>query len=144
MSLKKIAAILFVVIGIVSIIMSFEAYDLPTGGYESSSAYGGDAYTGIQNAAAQTANNVRYVTEAVGYVGGSLLMVTGLILIAVGVNTWPGSLNLQGLGLPFGQANAPTQDAPVQDAPADVFCPNCGAAQQPGTVFCANCGSKIN
>ena len=139
MSLKKIAAILFVIIGIVAIVMSFEAYDLPTGGYESSSAYGGDAYTGIQNAAAQTANNVRYVTEAVGYVGGSLLMVTGLILIAVGVNTWPGTLNFQGLGLPVGQ-----QEAPVQDAPADVFCPNCGTAQQPGTVFCANCGSKIN
>jgi len=45
-----------VVLGIIAIIFgsSVSYY----GGYEHENAYGGDAYTGIQNAAAQTANNV--------------------------------------------------------------------------------------
>ena len=49
--MKRILSIAFVIIGILAIIFAFSAYDLETGYKESNEKYGGDAYTGIQNAA---------------------------------------------------------------------------------------------
>ena len=51
------------------------------GYYEASSAYGGDAYTGIQNAAAQTANNVKALSEITKNGFAFFLIAVGLIAI---------------------------------------------------------------
>lgn len=76
--MKKICYLLS---GVVSTILGIVCYVMNTGSYESSETYGGDAYTGIQNAAAQTANNVQYLTAAVKFGFGSVLLIAGFVLI---------------------------------------------------------------
>ena len=83
--MKKFFAVLFIVVGLLSIVLSFVAYDSYIGGYESSETYGGDAYPGIQNAAAQTANNVKTLAELVAFSTGSILLVAGLFMIVFGL-----------------------------------------------------------
>lgn len=79
----RILYILGIVIGLFSAVMGFITYGLYDGGWEMSQSYGGDAYTGIQNAAAQTANNVQALADIVQFVGGTLLVVLGFTLILV-------------------------------------------------------------
>ena len=67
--------------GIVSILFGLIMLGKDVGNYVSSSAYGGDAYTGIQNAAAQTANNVRSLSEIANNGFAFLLIAIGLIAI---------------------------------------------------------------
>lgn len=83
---KLFVGIILAILGIIAIIMgnSVNYY----GGYELESKYGGDAYTGIQNAAAQTANNVynfgNYHEEVyasfMAFIGISLLASGGLVI----------------------------------------------------------------
>ena len=115
MNAKRIAAVALVLIGIVAVILSFSAYGLDTGYSESDKEYGGDAYTGIQNAAAQTSRNLVYLTEAVAYVGGSVLLIAGLALIGSGIATWPEE--------EYGPViySAPSQPAPQQPAPVSCI-----------------------
>ena len=69
--------------------------DMATGTYTSYNYYGGDAYTGIQQAAADTARNVRDLALIVrsGFQGvsgtgtGFLLLVAGFGLIAFSLHT---------------------------------------------------------
>ena len=51
--------------GIVSVLFGFIISGMDVGYHESAKSYGGDAYTGIQNAAAQTADNVQDLCELV-------------------------------------------------------------------------------
>ena len=80
--LRLIACILGIVSGLVSAVLGLITYCLDTGSFESSLSYGGDAYTGIQNAAAQSANNMIYASEIIRFGFGSLLLVLGLFIIA--------------------------------------------------------------
>lgn len=73
--------ILGVLDGLFSVIMGFVTYGMSDGSWESNITYGGDAYTGIQNAAAQSANNVLYLSDIVQLALGSLLIVAGIALI---------------------------------------------------------------
>ena len=83
---KKTKSILTMVVGVVAIVLAIVCFAMDTGNYERDSAYGGDAYTGIQNAAAQTANNVQDLA-AIAKVGfGSILMVFGLYLIVSAID----------------------------------------------------------
>ncbi len=84
MNKKKNERGLFIIAGIISIVLAIVCLTLSTGYYESNKEYGGDAYTGIQQAAAQTANNVQDLTAAVKTGFSSLLFVIGLISIAYG------------------------------------------------------------
>ena len=61
---------------ILGIIVSGEYYS----GWESNISYQGDAYTGIQNAAAQTANNVLDLTRLTQNGIASLLIIFGLFM----------------------------------------------------------------
>lgn len=71
---------------------SAQALQMDKGNLESFSTYGGDAYTGIQNAAAQTANNVYYGNDILCGLGeilrglsdviAGLMIVVGLGMIA--------------------------------------------------------------
>ena len=67
--------------GILSVLFGLITLSQDTGSWESSSSYGGDAYTGIQNAAAQTANNVQDLAEIVAMGFGFLLIALGLFAI---------------------------------------------------------------
>lgn len=66
--------------GLLSIIFSFIIFFMSNGYFELSERYGGDAYTGIQNAAAQTANNVQDLCELVQMGFGGILLIAGLLL----------------------------------------------------------------
>ncbi len=81
---------LFAIIGAISIALSVFIFaqtvnkNLRTNdlwGHE----YGGDAYTGIQNAAASTGRNVAYVADYICYGFSSVLLVAGLVLFVVAI-----------------------------------------------------------
>ncbi len=78
---KKLCSILGVISGAVSIFMGVGVSQMSVGSWENSLSYGGDAYTGIQNAAAQTANNVQYLAELVRSGMSNMLYVFGFALI---------------------------------------------------------------
>ena len=86
---KQFAAVALVIVGILAIILGCCAFGLDTGYSEGDKAYGGDAYTGIQNATAQTARNLVKLTEAVSFSAGSVLLISGLALMAAGIAVWP-------------------------------------------------------
>lgn len=67
--------------GILSVLFGIIMLAKDVGYYEYSSTYGGDAYTGIQNAAAQTANNVKALSEIVKAGFAFVLIAIGLIAI---------------------------------------------------------------
>ena len=78
---RKTINIIGILAGALSIVMSIVTFCLSTGLSESNSRYGGDAYTGIQNAAAQSANNIMYSNIILKIALGSLLLVVGIVLI---------------------------------------------------------------
>lgn len=146
MNLKKIAAILFVIVGILSICLAISAYDMSTGNYEYNESYGGDAYTGIQNAAAQGANNTIKVAEAITFASGSVLLVAGFAMIVVGVNTWPAAeVDLTRMSARFKTAPVEQTEeaAPEPAAKEMICCPNCGSSQEKSAGFCGSCGTRL-
>lgn len=58
---------------------------MDVGEYCSDSMYGGDAFTGIQNASATAARNVETLTKVVRTGFGSILLVGGIALIAFSI-----------------------------------------------------------
>ncbi len=70
-----------IISGVISIIFSFVVKGMSIGSYEWYSEYGGDAYTGIQNAAAQTANNTQDLADIVRTGLFAFLLVFGIALI---------------------------------------------------------------
>lgn len=81
----KAEAIIYIVIGSLSLILSLICFASDTGTFESLSSYGGDAYTGIQNAGALTANNVRCVARICAFGFGSILLLAGALILSKGV-----------------------------------------------------------
>ena len=79
------------VIGIVAIVLSIRCYTIDEMDYETRSMYGGDAFTGIQNAAATTSRNVKELAEIVQFGFGSVLLVMGLTLVGFSLTTPIGS-----------------------------------------------------
>ena len=75
-----IASVVGMLSGVLSVIFGFVVMALSDGYYESSQSYGGDAYTGIQNAAAQTANNVEDLAVIAKNGMGFLLIVLGIAI----------------------------------------------------------------
>ena len=72
------------IIGIASVVLSIICFNMDDGYYVSEKTYGGDAYTGIQNASAQTGQNIQKQTKINRFGFGAILMVGGLTLIALG------------------------------------------------------------
>lgn len=83
---QKLKSILVTAIGVLAIILSISCYKMDVGSYERDMTYGGDAYTGIQNAAAQTARNVQETAKIVRFGLGSVLLVSGLLITVEGVS----------------------------------------------------------
>lgn len=63
--MKKLSNIVGIISGMISIVFSFVVKGMSIGYYEQNYTYGGDAYTGIQNASAQAANNVQDLADLV-------------------------------------------------------------------------------
>ena len=82
---KKKLKVTLILSGILSVIFSAAMLVMDNGNYESYQAYGGDAYTGIQNAAATAANNVNSAACLVAYGFAFILFVLGIVLIGAGI-----------------------------------------------------------
>ncbi len=94
-----VTAILYIILGasslisgIISIVLGFDSMSNSGGRYSPSYTYGGDAYTGMQNAAADAANNIsdmeQGVCEAIGYVS---------LAIGFGLNVAGGGFIIKGI-----------------------------------------------
>lgn len=84
---QKIRAIILIVIGIVALVLSIKCFKSDDLSYVMRNTYGGDAFTGIQNASATTANNVKELAGVVQFGFGSILLVMGLTLVGFGLTT---------------------------------------------------------
>ena len=107
---QNLRSIVLIVIGVIAIGLSIKCYTIDDLSYESSSMYGGDAFTGIQNAAATTSKNVKELAAIVQFGFGSVLLVTGLALVGVGLTTPMGARQGNSLPVP-----APVEESPVVD-----------------------------
>lgn len=92
---KKILSVGLIAIGIAAIVFAVICLSAEPcifdSVYVADKTYGGDAYTGMQNAAAATANNIKYLnlnlrraTEFLGECMGYLLLIVGLLLLLIG------------------------------------------------------------
>lgn len=77
-----IAYIIGMLGGLISIYYSFAIKAMSTGRYEYSVTYGGDAYTGIQNAAATTANNVNDIGDLIQTGISGFLLAFGIAVFS--------------------------------------------------------------
>lgn len=84
---NKIRTIIFIVIGIILIGLSIRCFSYKTMEFTEKSMYGGDAFTGIQNAGAQTSENVSGLASIVQFGFGSVLLVAGLGFLGVGLTS---------------------------------------------------------
>lgn len=82
---RKILSITLFAISALSFIFAIVCFSADAGYWVSSKSYGGDAYTGIQNAAAQTANNLTYLTENINTFTGLFFIIIAVTLAAFGV-----------------------------------------------------------
>lgn len=87
--LKLIRSIAFIAIAIVAFILADKIDDMPYGDYVTSSIYGGDAYTGIQNASADTGCNVYKGNQIMQRGFKYIFFLTGLGFLAVGATGFP-------------------------------------------------------
>lgn len=83
-NMRIIASILLIVAGVIALYFAVTALTFDHGSSVSSQAYGGDAYTGIQNAAAATANNVKYLIQMVSKALGGVLLSMSVAFIGFG------------------------------------------------------------
>ncbi len=83
--MKRKLAMLAIIIGAIAIVMAIVCFALSPGDNQYNSSYGGDAYTGIQNAAAQTARNIVRTNTIIKIGFGSLLLVAGIAFGGSGV-----------------------------------------------------------
>lgn len=92
--LKLIRSIAFIAIAIVAFTFANKIDDMGNGDYVSSSRYGGDAYTGIQNAAAETGCNVYKGSQIVQKGFKYTFILVGLGFMAIGLTPiFPNSNN---------------------------------------------------
>ena len=140
----KLLKIFGICLGVLAIIFAMVVFSGGVGYFESNETYGGDAYTGIQNAAAQAANNIMYVGETVQIALGCFMLLQGLILLL-------GSLCIKtkkAVAAPVAPVYAPVQpqqpiyQQPVYQQPATWVCVHCGATNSSQFGFCQCCGKQ--
>lgn len=103
---KKLRSIVLIIVGVIAIGLSIKCYTIKDLDYELKSTYGGDAYTGIQNAAASTSNNVKELASIVQFGFGSVLLVMGITLVGIGLTTPMGAKQV--ISEPTSTKTAPT------------------------------------
>lgn len=85
--MTKLRKYIFIIIGVISIIFSIDCFTFSDLDFELSKSYGGDAYTGIQQACAKTSENLSSLTYRVQYGFGAILLIAGLGFLGVGLTT---------------------------------------------------------
>ena len=92
---QKILSFAILIAGITCIIFAIIYYTTPPcfylGAFEYFETYGGDAYTGIQNAAAQTANNIIHLNQSIESAtkiftlfAAGIFVIIGFLLLVLG------------------------------------------------------------
>ena len=81
---EKIRSILLIAIGILAIVFAFKIGNLYSGAWVGSETYGGDAYTGIQNASANAANNAYAAAYILQQGFKRCFIIVGLVLASIG------------------------------------------------------------
>ena len=153
---KKLLKIFGIILGVATIVLAIIVFSKSVGYSESNQSYGGDAYTGIQNAAAQAANNVKYVGEMLRFALGSQMLVMGLgmLLGSLCIRTKDAVKVEMPAPMPVQKpVSAPVQKPaaqqpfaytgykpPVTGAPAEWKCPRCGTVNEAEGRFCHVCG----
>ena len=79
---------MFIVVGIVAIVFAVIIGKADVGTYVRTEYYGGDAFTGIQHAAAYTGENVKDLAEIVRMGFTFLFWIWGLTMIASGISSF--------------------------------------------------------
>ena len=118
--IKLIASIIVMATGVLMFFFGITSAFYCGGSYVPHETYGGDAYTGIQNAAADTANNVDSlggllsdVANATSFIGGLLVIALGLFLLGKAVH----DKSLAQKMAASNEAPAPAPQAPAYQAP---------------------------
>lgn len=152
MNLKKLKTF-SLILGIIAIVFSLVVFSADVGSYEPTKSYGGDAYTGIQNAAAQAANNIMDVGAAITTAAGAILLVfgVGMIFLSLCINA-PKAPKAAPIAAPYAPpvpnpyappAPAPyAPAAPVAPAAGSWFCPRCGSQNSGDTTLCKTCAMQ--
>lgn len=83
--MRYIRSVIFVIAGAFSIFCGVSVNDLPIGEIVEFKEYGGDAYSGIQQASAHTALNIVYLSKIVKEGASGMLYICGITLIACAV-----------------------------------------------------------
>lgn len=78
---KNFVSILGIILGIVVIIIGLTAFNDTYTDTVSKESYGGDAYTGIQQACAQTATNTYYIYEIIQTSSKIFFVALGIFII---------------------------------------------------------------
>lgn len=79
--LKKTFNLVGMIDGVLSIIFGLVVFGSSIGSMEIDHSYGGDAYTGMQNASAQAANNIYELSGMIKTGLAGLLIVVGIALV---------------------------------------------------------------
>lgn len=86
MKMNKFKSNLFVILGLFTIVLSIVyCGSFSIGENVEFNIYGGDAFTGIQNASAMAARNIKYLANIVKFGFSSVLFISGLTLIVVSI-----------------------------------------------------------
>ncbi len=80
MKQNKLQFIILCALAGISLIFSIICFTLPDGTNTPAKQYGGDAYTGIQNAAAATARNVLDLNKTVSTIAGLVFIMVALFV----------------------------------------------------------------
>ncbi len=129
---KKLLGSTLVRIALLSAVFAIVCFFMGTGDYETYITYGGDAYTGMQNASAQAANNVKALAEIVSMGFGALFLIISSVLFALG--KYYGGKVLEKKKIP---------EAEQTPAVKQHQCPCCRALIPYGIEECPSCHQLI-
>lgn len=141
---RSIAASLCLIFAVVLLVLSINTFDLKVDVSYEFEQYGGDAYTGIQNAAAATAVRTSRVNNTIAYVGGSVLLMGAFAFFAASV--WMGARGVE-------DSQASRKDSTEHQyrqqtlgatIPANYKrCPKCGNRVGMNDKHCGSCGCDL-
>lgn len=132
---KIAASAIGVFAGIYAMFYSLAFQSSPSVNYISDEIYGGDAYTGIQNAAADTGNNIMGLAYYLDDVLSAAILIAGLFMtMYFAVKIFEG----------IGELDKARHDDTSKDSPSKTNCPTCHAPVNPGSSFCTSCGASLD
>ena len=126
---RKIAGALFILAGLIALWFAISLFKMDEGSFPQNLSYGGDAYTGMQNAAASAARNVKWLYELVAKGFGAILLVLSFAMFGFGVKSFA--------PVPV---SAPSDPAPTASS-GKWLCPHCLTPNEMKSRVCVKCGA---